>query len=84
MGVPPLFPVPPCLRPRPLQQPRAPGLSLPLCRAAAPRLMTLGAAALRMLLPPGPPPAPLPAAPSKGSAARPETFSTGTRGSPGP
>ncbi|KAM9633825.1 uncharacterized protein ACIBXB_015413 [Morphnus guianensis] len=65
----------------------APGLSLPLCGAAAPRLMTLGAAALRMLATPspGPPPAPLPATPSKGSAARPETLSLGMwGGSPGP
>lgn len=80
----------PCLRPRPLRQPRttpAPGLSLPLCGAAAPRLMTLGAAALRMLATPspGPPPAPLSATPSKGSAARPETFGLGMwGGSPGP
>lgn len=62
---------------------QAAGLSLPLCGAAAPRLVTLGAAALRMLLPPGPP-GPAPGSPPKGSAARPETFGMGTLGSPGP
>lgn len=53
--------------PRQLRAPPAPVLSLPLCGAAAPRAMTLGDAALRMLPTPplgGPPPPPalLPAA----------------------